>query len=104
MPKFQDGHKKLGGRKAGTLNKFTTLKNDWLEVHARLGGVDGLFEYAKAHRGWFYTNQTKLFPQDVQHAGADGGPIQAKVIVEVVKTHDTESGNGNGGNGGGNGK
>lgn len=84
------------GRPKGSKNKFTTLKDDWLEVHRLMGGKDGLLKYAQAHPGWFYTNETRLFPQEHQVSGKDG---DSAIRIEVVHL----KGEGGNGNGGGNG-
>lgn len=43
---FQKGHKKIGGREAGTPNKFSNVKEDMLEVFYKLGGGERLLKYA----------------------------------------------------------
>lgn len=102
MAKFTPGHKKLGGRKAGTPNQFTTLKNAWTNVFVRMGGEDELLAYAEKHEAWFYSLITKLFPQEVAHSGAI--KTNDKLLLEVVHTRPEKveggNGNGNGGNGG----
>ena len=89
-----------GGRPPGIPNKFTTLKNAFLEAFDRTGGVDGLVAWiqeSRQNQGAFYTLITRLFPQEVEHSGS--GPDNA-LIVKVIHTTDAEGGNGNGGNGG----
>jgi hypothetical protein len=75
-----------GGRKPGRLNKFTTLKQSFLNVFERMGGDDSLLEFARTHKAVFYQMVTRLFPQEVAHSGeikTDG-----KLIIEVVKIED----------------
>ena len=84
MAKFQPGHKRLGGRKSGTPNKFTTLKNAWLNVFVRMGGEDELLKYARDHKAQFYLMLTKLFPQEVEHSGEI--KTDNKLVIEVIQT------------------
>jgi hypothetical protein len=85
VAKFEPGHKRLGGRKAGTPNKFTTLKNAWTNVFVRMGGEDELLDYAQNHKAWFYSLITKLFPQEVAHSGV----IDSNLTVEIIRVKDT---------------
>ena len=43
--KFVKGHLKHGGRKKGTPNKFTSIKESFLEVFNELGGSEGLHQF-----------------------------------------------------------
>jgi hypothetical protein len=91
------------GRPPGTPNKFTSLKQAFLDAFEIIGGVDALAEWAKKserNRGIFYGLITKLFPQEVAHSGAI--KTADKLIIEVVHTRPekVDGGNGNGGNGG----
>ena len=56
------------GKQKGTKDKFTELKDSFLEAFDRLGGVDGLVEWAgknNLNRGHFYQMITKLLPKDI---------------------------------------
>jgi hypothetical protein len=91
------------GRPPGTPNKFTSLKQAFLDAFEIIGGVDALAEWAKKserNRGIFYGLITKPFPQEVAHSGAI--KTADKLIIEVVHTRPekVDGGNGNGGNGG----
>ena len=60
------------GRKAGVPNKFTTLKESFLEAFKRTGGADGLvrwIERSEHNRSTFYQMMTRLFPTELQHSG-----------------------------------
>ncbi len=81
-----------GGRKPGVPNKFTTLKQSFLNVYQRLGGDDALLEYAESHKGTFYQMVTRLFPQEVAHSGQING--SHALTIKVVQLKD-ENGNGN---------
>jgi hypothetical protein len=67
------------GRPPGSRNKFTTLKDDWLWVHQAIGGRDRLKEFAEHNLRLFYQLESKLFPQEQEHTGKDGGPIEFNV-------------------------
>ena len=43
---FKKGHKKIGGRVAGTPNKFARIKEDMFEVFYKIGGIERLMKYA----------------------------------------------------------
>lgn len=56
------------GRPSGAQNKFTTLKDSFLGVFERLGGTDGLLEWAKKNKrnqAEFYRMVTKMLPANV---------------------------------------
>ena len=60
------------GRPKGSVNKFTSLKNDWLWVHEAIGGRRRLKQWAEKNDRnltLFYQMETKLFPQEVEHSG-----------------------------------
>jgi len=66
---FQKGHERFGGRAPGTPNKFTgSAKEAILEVFERMGGVEGLYEWAAAsekNQRIFYTAFMKMAPREV---------------------------------------
>lgn len=87
MAKFEPGHKRLGGRKTGTPNKFTSLKQSFLDAFELTGGTRGLAEWiakSERNRSMFYGLATKLFPQEVAHSGA----VDGKLTVEIVRIKD----------------
>ncbi len=62
------------GKKKGTLNRFTTLKQAFLEAFEDLGGTKGLTEWAKRdddNLKVFYTLLARMLPREVTVAGAD---------------------------------
>jgi len=73
--KFKEGHTKVGGRKRGTPNKFTDLKQAFLDVFERIEkdaeekpNVDGLYGWAmknSRNQGMFYQIISKMLPSNV---------------------------------------
>ena len=64
MP-FKEGREKTGGRKKGTPNKFSNLKEAFLRVFDELGGWQGLFDWAKRsprNKTEFYKIIAKMLP------------------------------------------
>lgn len=100
---FQKGQSgNPAGRKPGQVNKFTSLKNAFLEAFELIGGTAALAEWAKKserNRGVFYGLTTKLFPQEVAHSGAIKTGDKLTIHVVHTKPGDKDNGNGNG-NGG----
>lgn len=74
-PKFQKGCKPSpnAGRKKGTPNKFTTLKQAFINAFnsPQLRGELGLVDWAKVKKNQpeFYKMLTKLFPTEVKVSG-----------------------------------
>ena len=54
------------GRPLGSKNKFTTLKNAFIETFEELGGVDNLVEWARANQTEFYRMVARLMPKEVE--------------------------------------
>jgi len=73
-PKFKKGHEKKGGREKGTPNKFTTLRQSFLDAFnsEELGSTQGLIDAFKVNlftRRDFYKVISKMLPSSV---GIDG--------------------------------
>ena len=93
------------GRPKGTPNKFTSLKQAFLDAFQdeRLGGKEGLAEWASANnrnREKFYQMVTRLFPQEVGFTADDVEKLTNKLILEVVHVKGADLADGDGGNGG----
>ena len=54
------------GRPVGSKNKFTTLKNAFIETFEELGGVDNLVEWARSNQTEFYRMVARLMPKEVE--------------------------------------
>jgi hypothetical protein len=60
------------GRPKGSKDKFTTLKQAFLDAFEKTGGAAGLAAWiarSEHNRAIFYQLVTKLFPQEVAHSG-----------------------------------
>lgn len=71
MPRGAAPGERRGGRKKGTPNKTTTdLRADLMEVYNKLGGVQGMFEWAlkdDANSKMFYSQiMPKLLPREIK--------------------------------------
>lgn len=92
--KFKKGHPKKGGKKKGTPNKFTNLKQAYLDVFEKIEkdsikdeSINSLFEWAtknQRNQGMFYQMISKMLPSSVDVAHS--GKIDGKLQIEVVKT------------------
>ena len=84
---FLPGIKPEGaGRPLGCKNKFTTLKNAFVEVFQEVQGneVVNLKAFAVKHPKDFYTIVSRLFPSEVQVSGPDGGPVNIDIRKLLV--------------------
>ncbi len=60
------------GRPKGSVNKFTNLKNSFLEVYEDIGGTEGLKTWVnenKLNKRLFYQWITRLLPATQEHEG-----------------------------------
>ena len=65
MGNFKKGHPKIAGRKQGSKNHFTNLKDSFLDVFQMIGGTDELFRWAKLNarnQAMFYSWIVKMLP------------------------------------------
>ena len=70
MPKFEKGHKKVGGRTKGTKNKIgQDVKNSLLFVYETIGGDKSFSDWAKQEKTEFYKMYSKLLPTEMEHTG-----------------------------------
>ena len=70
------------GRPVGSKNKFTTLKNAFIETFEELGGVDNLVEWAKANQTEFYRMVARLMPKEI-HADVNAGYSLVELLQEI---------------------
>ena len=71
------------GRPKGSKNKFTNLKDVFLEVFERLDGVDGLEMWAKENkrnRAMFYQWITKMLPSSLVGEQDDEGKFKPLIV------------------------
>ena len=94
MPKFQKGHKKLGGRKPGTKNEkiqvLYNLREAFIQAFEGMGGVAELQAWgAKAkNRAQFYTMISKMLPKEMIVSNQTSSPdaLPFRVVIEESKT------------------
>jgi len=76
----------LKPRKKGTKNKFTNLKQSFLDAFEQMGGTEALLEWGTRNKGKFYQMLAKILPNEIQ------GEFQNKegitVIFETVQKSD----------------
>ena len=70
------------GRPVGSKNKFTTLKNAFIETFEELGGVDNLVEWAKANQTEFYRMLARLMPREI-HADVNAGYSLVECLPQI---------------------
>jgi len=64
--RFQPGQSgNPAGRPVGTKNRFSALKEAFVEAFDGVGGVDSLIEWAKDNPDKFYPLLARLFPKEV---------------------------------------
>jgi hypothetical protein len=69
VPRFQFGHRKVGGRKKGSVNKFTGLKDAFIEAFKEVGAARGLIEWIRksnANQKVFYMLVARMLPADMR--------------------------------------
>lgn len=56
------------GRPKGAKNKFSNIKESFLNAFVEIGGTDALIQWAKRERnkGQFFLMITKLFPKEIK--------------------------------------
>lgn len=65
-PKSENLKRKGLGRPRGAKNRFTNLKEAFLEAFEDLGGKSGLVQWGKKNRGQFYQILSRLFPKEIK--------------------------------------
>lgn len=80
--KFKAGNP---GRPKGSSNRFTKLRDEMLEAFDRLGGVDGLVEWAQSdpdRQGTFYQMIARMLPRPVEVTGE--GRLEVVIIKQGI--------------------
>jgi hypothetical protein len=81
-----DERRNLSGRPIGSKNKFTTLKQAFLDAFESLGGTDGLTDWAakgQLTKTEFYKLIARMLPSDVRQENVNP---DNKLVITVVKT------------------
>lgn len=90
------------GRKKGSKNKFTTLKQSFLDAFQDIGGTDTLSRWARKEKNKveFYKLAAKMLPKDIEISGKGGGAINfrnaeeytdAELAAMIAAAQDAES-------------
>ncbi len=93
---FKPGHKKTGGRKKGTPNKFTTVKQAFLNAFERTGGEEELAKWGKKNPSKFYPLIARMLPNRIENElpeRPDMSMLPDETIVAMLKeaVHDQEN-------------
>ena len=70
------------GRPLDSKNKFTTLKNAFIETFEELGEVDNLVEWTRANQTEFYRMVARLMPKEI-HADVNAGYSLVELLQEI---------------------
>ncbi len=82
MGRFQNGHKKVGGKKKGQPNHQTVAVKAAIEqAFNELDGVAGLIKFAKQYPIEFYRLWGKLLPITAEVSGSISLPLTTQVNV-----------------------
>ena len=73
-----------GGRKKGSKNKFTTLKQAYLDVFKALGDADWLLKFSKAYPVEFSKQLASMLPRKEEISGPEGKPIEFNDVKEKL--------------------
>jgi hypothetical protein len=63
------------GKPKGAITKFARLREDFFKAYRQMGGVQGLFNWAKEHQTEFYMMIFRLLPKDKEIPFSDQGPV-----------------------------
>lgn len=77
---FVKGHKKVGGRKAGTKNNTPAAVADGIiEAYEELGGKDYLVFIGQKYPAVFMALLAKLLPKNVNIGGQEGNALEIRI-------------------------
>ncbi len=76
MPKFKAGQSgNPPGRPRGSQNKYSTIKQAFLEAFEEIGGTKTLTNWAKDNQKDFYSMIVKLLPKGIELGTKDDEPL-----------------------------
>ena len=75
------------GRPKGSKNKFTALKDTFLQAFEDIGGVDELANWGKQkeNRTAFYQIISKMLPKEIELTGDADRPLGVVILPEKKK-------------------
>lgn len=87
MAKFKKGRKKTGGRKKGSGNKFTGLKDAFIEAFQEIGAARGLIKWIRKsgeNQKVFYTLIARMLPAEMKRDIDFGLSGRAEIVVRKI--------------------
>ena len=82
---FQKGNPKIGGRQAGTPNKTTIAAKEAFQLaFDKIGGADGLADWASNNQGDFYRLYGRLIPVEA-NAKIDSKFSLEQIVLDSMK-------------------
>lgn len=84
---FKEGNNHGNGRPKGSKNKFTALKDTFLQAFEDIGGVKELARWGKdeKNRGAFYQIISKMLPKEIELTGDPDKPVGVIILPEKKK-------------------
>ena len=73
------------GRTRGTLNKFTEIKKNILDVFNKMGATEGMLKWARKNPTAFYRLVASLLPRSVEISGPEGIPLRIAEAVRLIE-------------------
>jgi len=79
--RFQPGQSgNPAGRPVGSKNRFSALKEAFVEAFDGIGGVDSLTEWAKDNPDKFYPLMARLFPKEVEIESKSSADLHVSML------------------------
>ncbi len=79
--RFQPGQSgNPAGRPVGSKNRFSALKEAFVEAFDGIGGVDSLTEWAKDNPDKFYPLMTRLFPKELEVESKSSADMHVSIL------------------------
>lgn len=93
---FEKGHEKYGGRDKGVKNKFTNLKNAFMQAFDEMGGAEALKTWAggtNKSKQAFYQMISKMLPSNVTFGEDESNEIKVVISDKYTPKNDKDPNN-----------